>query len=237
MKRNFFIAFALLSSVIAVISYKSLQACGGGDLNYEWQAIFTPEVTELDSTLSPMFYATESYWYNSYSDWNWKEDQAIVEWKEFFGSEVSEEALRFYLFSLEGDKEFVAILKNDSPGSTYPSLNWSTPKMKEFKTFLKLAKEVDKAADGRNFSWNYKPQKEVFAGDLFVEEIEKKYRESTNEIMKLKWWFQTAKAKYYSSNKKSLISFMSETEAAVQKGTYYYRALSYLGGVYHQEGN
>ena len=240
MKRSFFIVFALLFSAVCFIGYQCMLACGGGwlwDYSSEYQSIYTPESSGLDSTLSPMFYETSMPFYDSYSDWKWKEDQAIVEWKEFFGSEVSEEALRFYLFSLEGDKEFAAILKNDNPGDTYPNLNWSSPKMKEFKTFLKLAKEVDKAADGRNFSWNYKPQKEVFAGDLFVEEIEKKYRESTNEIMKLKWWFQTAKAKYYSSNNKSLISFMSETEAAVQKGTYYYRALSYLGGVYHQEGN
>ena len=113
MKRNFFIAFALLSSAVAVVSYKSIQACADGwfGMNNEWQAIFTPEVVELDSTLSPMFYETQAQWYSNYSDWDWKEDQAMIEWQTFFNGEISEEAIRFYLFTSDGEKEFATILK------------------------------------------------------------------------------------------------------------------------------
>jgi hypothetical protein len=196
MKRNLFIAFALLSSAVAVISYKSLQACGGGDWNYEWQAIFTPEVAELDSTLSPMFYETQTQWYSSYSDWNWKEDQAMIEWRTFFNGEISEEAIRFYLFTTDGEKEFATILKGEKAGNTYPNLNWKTPKMKEFKAFLRLALEVDKAADGRYFSWDYEVKNQVYVGELLIQELLSKYKSATNEIMKVKWWFQVVKAMY-----------------------------------------
>jgi len=233
MKRNFFIAFALLSSAVAVISYKSLQACGGGDWNYEWQAIFTPEAAELDSTLSPMFYETQTQWYSSYSDWDWKEDQAMIEWREFFKGEVPEEAVRFYLFTSDGEKEFATILKAAKSSKSFPELNWETPKMKEFKAFLRLATEVDKSADGRYFSWDYKYQNQVYVGDLLIEELKIKYNSASNEIMKVKWWFQVVKAMYYSNNQKALIGFLEETKGAVPEGTYYYRALSYLGGVYH----
>jgi hypothetical protein len=237
MKRNFFIAFALLFSAIAAVSYKSLQACGGGDWNYEWQAIFTPEVAELDSTLSPLFYETQTQWYTSYSDWNWKEDQAMIEWKEFFKGEISEEAIRFYLFTNDGEKEFATIIKGANSSKSFPDLNWNTPKMKEFKSFLRLALEVDNAADGRYFSWDYSRKKEVYVEEILIQELQLKYKSATNEIMKVKWWFQVVKAMYYSKNKKALIGFLEETKGAVPEGTYYYRALDYLGGVYYSLQN
>ena len=237
MKKTSFIVFALLFSAFCGISYKYLHACIGGDWTFEYQSIYTPETAGLDTTLSPMFYETATSFNDSYSSSEWKEDQAMLEWNEFFKGEIPDEAIRFYLFATEGEKEFLSILRNGTASTSFPHLNWETPKMIEFKNFLRLALEVDKAADGRNYSWNYQPQKEVFTGELFVEEIVQKYRETTDDIMKLKWWFQAVKAKYYSSNKKSLISFLSETGANVPKGTSYFRALSYLGGVYHQEGN
>ncbi len=239
MKRNFFIAFALLSSAVAVVSYKSIQACADGwfGMNNEWQAIFTPEVAELDSTLSPMFYVTQAQWYSSYSDWNWKEDQAMIEWRTFFNGEISEEAIRFYLFTSEGEKEFAAILNGAKSSKSFPELNWETPKMKEFTSFLRLAMEVDKSTDGRYFSWDYKYQNQVYVGDLLIEELKIKYNSASNEIMKVKWWFQVVKGMYYSNNQKALIGFLEETKGAVPQGTYYYRALSYLGGVYHSLQN
>ena len=237
MKKNFFIAFALLFSAVAAISYKSLQACGGGDWNYEWQTIFTPEVAELDSTLSPLFYETQTQWYSSYSDWNWKEDQAMIEWKEFFKGEISEQAIRFYLFTNDGEKEFAAIIKGANSSKSFPDLNWNTPKMKEFKSFLRLALEVDNAADGRYFSWDYSKKTEVYVEEILIQELQLKYKSATNEIMKVKWWFQVVKAMYYSKNKKALIGFLEETKGAVPEGTYYYRALDYLGGVYYSLQN
>ena len=237
MRRNFFIAFALLFSAVAAISYKSLQACGGGDWNYEWQTIFTPEVAELDSTLSPMFYETQTQWYSSYSDWNWKEDQAMIEWKEFFKGEISEQAVRFYLFTNDGEKEFAAIIKGANSSKFFPDLNWNKPKMKEFKSFLRLALEVDNAADGRYFSWDYSKKTEVYVEEILIQELQLKYKSATNEIMKVKWWFQVVKAMYYSKNKKALIGFLEETKGAVPEGTYYYRALDYLGGVYYSLQN
>jgi hypothetical protein len=237
MKRNFFIAFALLFSAVAAISYKSLQACGGGDWNYEWQTIFTPEVAELDSTLSPLFYETQTQWYTSYSDWNWKEDQAMIEWKEFFKGEISEAAIRFYLFTKDGEKEFAAISKGANSSKSFPELNWNTAKMKEFKSFLLLAHEVDRATDGRYFSWDYSKKTEVYVEEKLIQELQLKYKSATNEIMKVKWWFQVVKAMYYSNNQKALIGFLEETKGEVPEGTYYYRALSYLAGVYHSLQN
>ncbi len=237
MKRNFFVAFVLLFSAVAAISYKSLQACGGGDWNYEWQAIFTPEVAELDSTLSPLFYETQTQWYTSYSDRNWKEDQAMIEWKEFFKGEIPEEAIRFYLFTNDGEKEFAAIIKGANSSKSFPDLNWNTPKMKEFKSFLRMALEVDDAADGRYFSWDYSKKTEVYVEETLIQELQLKYKSAANEIMKVKWWFQVVKAMYYSKNKKALIGFLEETKGAVPEGTYYYRALDYLGGVYYSLQN
>jgi|GEM_PF-1150856 len=238
MKKVFSLLFVLLFSIAAVISYKRSRACGGGDWEYEWQSIFTPEVTTMDSTLSPMFYETYYSTYSSYSDWYWKQDQAMIEWKEYFKGEIPEEAIRFYLFSNTGEKEFASIAGGAKSSVSYPKLDWTTPKMREFKAFLKLAKKVDQASDGRNFSWGYEPQKkQVYTGDVLIDELTKHYRESTNEIMKLKWWFQVVKAKYYSANSTSLIAFMQETSSSVPHGTYYYRALNYLGGVYYRQRN
>ena len=147
MKKVFSLLFVLLFSVAAFISYKRSRACADGGWEYEWQSIFTPEVATMDSTLTPMFYETYYSTYSSYSDWNWKQDQAMIEWNEYFKGEISDEAIRFYLFSGEGEKEFASIAKGQKSSASYPKLDWSTPKMKEFKAFLKLAKKVDEASD------------------------------------------------------------------------------------------
>jgi len=237
MKRAFYLAFAILFSTVCVIAYQRLRAGVEYDLTSSYDWIYAPETAGLDSTLSPMFYAPGTAFYNINSEGSWKEDQAMIDWKEFFKGEVSDEVIRFYLFSNDGKKEFASILKDGRASKSYPIVNWSTPKMIEFKSFLQLALEVDKTVSERYVSWDYKAKKEVFVGELLIENLLGKYSSSTNPVMRLKWWFQVVKAKYYSSNKKSLISFMSETEPSIPKGANYYRALNYLGGVYHEMKN
>jgi hypothetical protein len=257
MKKIFLNKFFLVSSGVLLFAYSVIYACGGGD---DWDFFgynsnFTPE-TFVDKSYSPLFLSGDIFYGIGFdtqhnSRFN---DKIKSDWSEYLKTKVDTATVNYFLIGdntprYSSDKEaskskteitqLHTFYKTKKANQT--SLKWSKKinlkddKVKSFVEFLYLAQKIETVSIGEDY-WSYDPVVAKTIGDLkMIQSIENVYNTTRDSFLKNRYWFLTVKAYFYSSNKQKAIAFFNKTKAAVPKNVLYYRALSYVAGINHQQ--
>jgi hypothetical protein len=217
-------------------------ACSGIDFTY--YSHFSPEVSDLDSSFEPLFISEDLF--SNYSDFEYYSKRfntnIIDEWRGYLGDRISINDIEYFLLdnnSTNEINELYATMKNShQSGILNKRFSVFDSKIKGFIQFLYYAKQIEAISLQQLDVWdleqgmirNY-PSPEIIA------ELENRYHVESDPFLKNRYWFQVAKAKYYSIDKSSIISFFDKTKETVSKNNLYYRALSYVAGAHYKQHN
>lgn len=257
MRRIFLSKLFLVSSAVLLSAYGIIYACGGGDDwdYFGYNSNFTPE-TFVDKSYSPLFLSGDIFYgigfdtqHNSRFNENIKSD-----WEGYLKGTVDATTVNYFLIGDETSMyssekktaqnktditQLHAFFKNKKENPT--SLKWGKKinlkdaKIKSFIEFLYLAQKIETVSINTDY-WSYDPVVAKTFDDLkMIQSIENVYSTTSDSFLKNRYWFLTAKAYFYSNNKKKMIEFFNKTEASVPKNTLYYRALSYVAGINYQQ--
>jgi hypothetical protein len=258
MKRIFLSKLFLISSASLFIVYGVIYACGGGD---DWDYFgansnFTPE-TFADKSYLPLFLSGDVFYgigfdtgHNSRfnttikSDWegylSGKADSATIHYfligndkQDYFSNEENtiknkEEITELHVF-YKNKKNNAASVKWSK------KINLQDPKIKNFIEFLYLAQKIETVSIAEDY-WSYDPVVTKTFNDMkMIQSIENVYNTISDPFLKNRYWFLTMKARFYSSDKNKAVEFFNRTENSVPKNVLYYRALSYVAGIYYKQ--
>ncbi|KDN55139.1 hypothetical protein [Flavobacterium seoulense] len=244
MKKLFLSKLFLVFSSVLLLAYSVIYACGGGDWFEDWyyNSNFTPEIF-VDKSYSPLFLSGEVFYKIGFdTEHNSRfNDEITADWEKYLSGSMNAETVKFFLVdqSVKDIEElnafYVSKKENESSKKWTKIFNLKDKRNKAFLNFLFLAKQVEKASVGEEY-WGYDPvQVKVFSDSKTLTALEKEYKTTSDSFLKNRYWFQTLKAYFYNANKEKTIDFFTKTEASVPKNTLYYRALSYVAGLYHKE--
>ncbi len=242
MRTNSFKKLAVLCSLVAFGTYGILFACADYFWGYDYDSNFTPE-TYVDESYSPLFFAPQDVFYSIgfESDYTSRFNQDVVtEWSEYLKGKFTTKELSFLLLNDSADvrvKEmYSAVQKKQKLPIPYARLSGADAQVKGFVEFLYYAKEIEISSTTPLNSWNYEEtQPAPVVSPKTIAQVEKFYNETTDAFLKNRYWFQTMKAYFYSSNKQGLLTFFEKTKSSVPQNVLYYRGLSYVAGVYYKK--
>jgi hypothetical protein len=241
MRTNSFKKLAVLCSLVAFGTYSILFACADYFWGYDYDSNFTPE-TYVDESYSPLFFAPQDVFYSIgfEADYTSRFNQDIVtEWSEYLKGKFTTRELTFLLLNDSADvrvKEmYSAVQKKQKLPVPYARLSGTDPQIKGFVEFLYYAKDIEASSTTPLNSWSYDEVQPAAVNPKTLAQVEKLYNETSDVFLKNRYWFQTMKAYFYSSNKQGTISFFEKTNASVPQNTLYYRGLSYVAGVYYKK--
>jgi hypothetical protein len=256
MKRIFLSKLFLVSSSALFSVYGIIYACGGYDWDvFSYNSNFTPE-TFADKSYSPLFLSGDIFYgIGSDTQHNSRFNEDIkLDWGNYLKGKVDAAIITYFLIGEETpryssdkkapqnktDIEQLHVFfkrKNDNQASLKwgKKINLKDDKVKSFIEFLYLAQKIETVSIGDDY-WSYDPLVAKTFDDLkMIQSIENVYNTTSDSFLKNRYWFLTAKAYFYSSNKKKTIEFFNKTEASEPKNTLYYRALSYVAGINYQQ--
>jgi len=244
MKKLFLSKLFLVSSAVLLFTYTVIYACGGGDWFEDWyyNSNFTPEIF-VDKSYSPLFLSGEVFYKIGFdTEHNSRfNDEITADWEKYLSGSMKTETVNFFLIGKSGkDLEdlnayYLSKKENESSKKWAKVFNLKDKKNKAFLNFMFLAKQVEKASIAEEY-WGYDPVKvKVFSDSKTITLFEKEYKSASDNFLKNRYWFQIMKAYFYSGDKQKAIDFFTKTEASVPKNTLYYRALSYVAGLYYKE--
>jgi hypothetical protein len=259
MKKIFLNKFFLVSSGVLLFAYGVIYACGGGDdWGMGYSSNFTPE-TFVEKSYRPLFLSGEVFYGIGFdTEHNSRfNDDIKSDWNTYLKTKVDTATVSHFLIGdntsrYSYDKDKATVYKEEieklhvfykTKKQNQASLNWGKKinlkddKVKAFIEFLYLAQKIETVSVGEDY-WSYEPRvANTFDDFKMIQSIENVYNTISDPFLKNRYWFLTMKAYFYSSNKQKAIAFFNKTEAAVPKNVLYYRALSYVAGINHQQGN
>lgn len=247
MKKLFLSKLFLVSSTVLLFTYSVIYACGGGDWFEDWyyNSNFTPEIF-VDKSYSPLFLSGEVFYKIGFdTEHNSRfNDQIVTDWQLYLKGKMNPDEVKSFLLDKNRKIKveelyffFKTKNKNESSIGFASKIDLKDPKTKEFINFLYLAQHIEDVSVVEN-SWSYDPVVyKSFTNLEIINEIENKYNRTKDVFLKNRYWFQTIKAYFYSDNKQKAIDFFNKTASSVPKNTLYYRAVSYLAGIYHKQKN
>lgn len=243
MTNHFFRKLLATFSLLGVVTYGVVSACGGGDWDWDWwrgNSSFSPE-SYVDKSYSPLFFSRGEVFYGVGFDTkhNSRFNEDIVkDWSSYLKNKISTTDLEYFLLNAEAetalselykasvDKKDVAEWKN--------KLDIKDPKVKEFFTFMNYAKQVETGSISHYDYWDYENRDKTYLSWDLAQSLEKKYNTVKDSFLKNRYWFQTMKAYFYGDNPAEAIYFFENTKEKEPKNVLYYRALSYVAGVHYQ---
>ncbi|MFD0699372.1 hypothetical protein [Myroides pelagicus] len=243
MKMKYLKNLLYVSSISVVIGLGAYgYACADDYWSYASTSSFTPEAF-VDKSYKPMFFAPyERFYNNSYISNNDMFDQTVIEeWKVYLGNSVSEQALNYYLLNKVDqhvNASYTTTNVVEDRSADFP-LKLNNPKVKKFVQFLDLAKKIEPYTTSSFNYWSYEDHISSLVPDSLVQLAENEYLKTTSKdkFFYSRMWFQVLKAKFYSNNRHSVISYFEETSSKLERNILYYRGLSYVAGAYYQRGN
>lgn len=258
MKKIFLNKFFLVSSGVLLFAYGVIYACGGGDdWGMGYSSNFTPE-TFVEKSYRPLFLSGEVFYGIGFdTEHNSRfNDDIKSDWNTYLKTKIDTATVSHFLIGdntsrYSYDKDKATVYKDEieklhvfykTKKQNQASLNWGKKinlkddKVKAFIEFLYLAQKIETVSVGEDY-WSYEPRvANTFDDFKMIQSIENVYNTISDPFLKNRYWFLTMKAYFYSSNKQKAIAFFNKTEAAVPKNVLYYRALSYVAGINHQQG-
>lgn len=239
---QYFKKCVILFSVFITSCIVIIIACSSEDFTY--YSHFSPEVSDIDSSFEPMFISEDLF--NNYSDFEYYSKRfntnIIDEWREYLEDRIPIKEIEYFLLdsnSTNEINELYAFMNNPHKSGIFTRMfSAIDSKVKGFIQFLYYAKQIEAISLQQLDEWDIEHgMKRNYASPEIIAELENRYQLESNPFLKNRYWFQVAKAKFYSIDKSSIISFFDTTKQTVSKNNLYYRALSYVAGAHYEQHN
>lgn len=214
--------------------------CADGWWSYSSISNFTPEAF-ADASYEPLFFAPYDRFYNGgYMDnASMFNDDIVEEWTTYLQGKLDREEIKKYLLSSQEYAGEIDQLYANLKGKKTTSWNLKDERIRNFVTFLYQAKEIESYSNDSYSYWDYESYVANLMEENQADKVEKIYKnlKSKDVFFTNRMWFQVLKAKFYSTNRASVIAFFEQTAAKQPKNNLYYRGLSYVAGAYYQAGD
>lgn len=239
---QYFKKCVILFSVFITSCIVIIIACS--DIDFTYYSHFSPEVSDIDSSFEPMFISEDLFYnYSHFEYYSQRFNTNIIdEWSVYLEDRIPIKEIEYFLLDNNSTKEINELYANvhnsNKSGILNSRFSVIDSKVKGFIQFLYYAKQIEAISLQQLDEWDIEQgKKKNFASPEIIAEIENRYQIESDPFLKNRYWFQVAKAKYYSIDKSSIISFFDKTKETVKKNNLYYRALSYVAGAYYKQRN
>ena len=225
MKKTFLKNCAKLCLLLAAAYGTYLYACSDGFMGYDYDSVFSPEVTVSQKSYTPLFYDSNYLFYgNSYIDKQSNDfSQADIQsWSEYLGKALTKEKIKYLLY----DKEAITEIHN---------LSTKDKKLQRFLGLLAIAKNNEFATNQSYDPWNYDSRKVKYTQQEQISKAETLYLNALKDkdaFFAQRMWYQLMRLKFYSQNRSAVIDFYEQTQASQARTGLYYRGLHYVAGAY-----
>lgn len=214
--------------------------CADGWWSYSSISNFTPEAF-ADDSYKPLFFAPYDRFYNGgYMDnSSMFNDNIVAEWTTYLQGKLEQAEVEKYLLSSQENAAEIDQLYANLKGKKSTTWNLKDERIQNFVTFLYQAKAIETYSNDTYSYWNYESHVATVMDENQADKVEKVYKnlKSKDAFYTNRMWFQVMKAKFYSTNRASVIAFFNESAAKQPKNTLYYRGLGYVAGAYYQAGD
>ena len=239
---QYFKKCVILFSVFITSCIVIIIACSGIDFTY--YSHFSPEVSDIDSSFEPMFISEDLFYnYSHFEYYSQRFNTNIIdEWSVYLEDRIPIKEIEYFLLDNNSTKEinelYANVQNSNKSGILNSRFSVIDSKVKGFIQFLYYAKQIEAISLQQLGVWDIEQgMKKNFASPEIIAELENRYHIESDPFLKNRYWFQVAKAKYYSIDKSSIISFFDKTKETVKKNNLYYRALSYVAGAHYKQRN
>lgn len=238
---------AVFSGIIA--TFGIVLACADGDWRYYiyGNSNFTPEAFVSES-YKPLFYDPMNAFYDIGSDTQHESrfnDEVVEDWSKYVYNKMTKQDIAAILFNDSLSAEVAALneyavknVKNEAYNKWSNKADLFNSHVKRFIEFAYQARNLDKiiANSRAETTWDYKyvSTRNQLVPNAVVTEFARKYNTIDDQFLKNRYWFQTIKAYFYSNSFPQCEGFFDKTQKNVPQNTLYYRALSYLAGMYYR---
>jgi hypothetical protein len=244
MKKTFLSKLLLAFSSILLFVYGIIYACSDGDWGWAFDSNFAPE-TFVDKSYAPLFLSEQVFYTGFDTEHNSRfNDEILQDWETFLKGKMDAKSIKFFLIdssATEIDKlqQFYKTQKKNTISTKWSkTIDLNDRRVSSFFTFLSLSKQIEAVAVSDENNWSYEPVKRITFDDIkVIKTIENRYNTVSDPFLKNRYWFQTVKAYFYSSDNQSAVTFFQKTENTVPKNTLYYRALAYIAGINYTNKN
>ena len=239
---QYFKKCVILFSVFITSCIVIIIACS--DIDFTYYSHFSPEVSDIDSSFEPMFISEDLFYnYSHFEYYSQRFNTNIIdEWSVYLEDRIPIKEIEYFLLDNNSTKEinelYANVQNSNKSGILNSRFSVIDSKVKGFIQFLYLAKQIEAISLQQLGVWDIEQgMKKNFASPEIIAELENRYHIESDPFLKNRYWFQVAKAKYYSIDKSSIISFFDKTKETVKKNNLYYRALSYVAGAHYKQRN
>lgn len=239
---QYFKKCVILFSVFITSCIVIIIACS--DIDFTYYSHFSPEVSDIDSSFEPMFISEELFYnYSEFEYYSQRFNTNIIdEWSVYLEDRIPIKEIEYFLLDNNSTKEinelYANVQNSNKSGILNSRFSVIDSKVKGFIQFLYFAKQIEAISLQQLDVWDIEQgMKKNFASPEIIAELENRYHIESDPFLKNRYWFQVAKAKYYSIDKSSIISFFDKTKETVKKNNLYYRALSYVAGAHYKQRN
>ena len=239
---QYFKKCVILFSVFITSCIVIIIACS--DIDFTYYSHFSPEVSDIDSSFEPMFISEDLFYnYSHFEYYSQRFNTNIIdEWSVYLEDRIPIKEIEYFLLDNNSTKEinelYANVQNSNKSGILNSRFSVIDSKVKGFIQFLYFAKQIEAISLQQLDEWDIEQgMKKNFASPEIIAELENRYHIESDPFLKNRYWFQVAKAKYYSIDKSSIISFFDKTKETVKKNKLYYRALSYVAGAHYKQRN
>ena len=239
---QYFKKCVILFSVFITSCIVIIIACS--DIDFTYYSHFSPEVSDIDSSFEPMFISEDLFYnYSHFEYYSQRFNTNIIdEWSVYLEDRIPIKEIEYFLLDNNSTKEinelYANVQNSNKSGILNSRFSVIDSKVKGFIQFLYFAKQIEAISLQQLDEWDIEQgMKKNFASPEIIAELENRYHIESDPFLKNRYWFQVAKAKYYSIDKSSIISFFDKTKETVKKNNLYYRALSYVAGAHYKQRN
>ena len=239
---QYFKKCVILFSVFITSCIVIIIACS--DIDFTYYSHFSPEVSDIDSSFEPMFISEDLFYnYSHFEYYSQRFNTNIIdEWSVYLEDRIPIKEIEYFLLDNNSTKEinelYANVQNSNKSGILNSRFSVIDSKVKGFIQFLYYAKQIEAISLQQLSVWDIEQgMKRNYASPEIIAELENRYHIESDPFLKNRYWFQVAKAKYYSIDKSSIISFFDKTKETVKKNNLYYRALSYVAGAHYKQRN
>ena len=239
---QYFKKCVILFSVFITSCIVIIIACS--DIDFTYYSHFSPEVSNIDSSFEPMFISEDLFYnYSHFEYYSQRFNTNIIdEWSVYLEDRIPIKEIEYFLLDNNSTKEinelYANVQNSNKSGILNSRFSVIDSKVKGFIQFLYFAKQIEAISLQQLGVWDIEQgMKRNYASPEIIAELENRYHIESDPFLKNRYWFQVAKAKYYSIDKSSIISFFDKTKETVKKNNLYYRALSYVAGAHYKQRN
>lgn len=222
--------------------------CAGGWWGSGYTSIFSPEITVNNKNYESFFYDDYTIFYNGNtvkSTTDLFKEETINDWTIYL-EKYNKEAVAYFLYDeginailteIVGNKNKVEAFNNNVPEKFALQIN--DLKSENLLEFMLLSRGIEMYSNQTYNYWDYENHLQIAAEQNEVNKIERAYNKVSKKdaFYKNRLWFQVLRAKFYSDDRSSVLSFFTKTEKDQPKNNLYYRGMSYVGGAYKSVGN